>query len=327
MLETTKIKNNYGQDFEFMSQYFDVIIPTIYKKHYKKNTNWIKETTNYYVKKWKYSKIWTGLQTYINNNNNPQKLSLNEITKDSLAAINGNNDGVILFQFGLTNIINFKDYSFTKKSGSFYNKYYVNDEKEVEEELPEMYVENGIDKPVIYLYPEKEMDISIKLNFKKTYFTTIYPKFNGGENIWNVHAKPNGDIIILNKTYPYLFWEAESYVKQDMNKGLIVKSEDAEKFLEEKLKILGLNDKESTYFITYWLPLLIKNKLSLCSFQTQEFFNNMEMIISPKPHSILRIFLSIKKIDYPINIQEQKLESFERKGFTVVEWGGSKIKN
>ena len=39
--------------------------------------------------------------------------------------------------------------------------------------------------------------------------------------------------------------------------------------------------------------------------------------------TIIRIFLSIKKIDSPIEIKEQKLEHVERKGFTVVEWGGS----
>ncbi len=49
-------------------------------------------------------------------------LSLNEITRDSLSAINGNGDGVIVFQFGLSNIVNFKDNSFIKKVGSFYNK-------------------------------------------------------------------------------------------------------------------------------------------------------------------------------------------------------------
>ena len=36
---------------------------------------------------------------------------------------------------------------------------------------------------------------------------------------------------------------------------------------------------------------------------------------------------SIKKLDSPINIKEQKLKSVERKGFTVVEWGGSIVKN
>jgi hypothetical protein len=179
-------------------------------------------------------------------------------------------------------------------------------------------------KPVIYLYPEESMDISVQLNFEKRIFTTIYPKFNG-KNTWNVHAEPNGDIIIKGRKYPYLFWEAESYAEKDLNEGFIVKDSDAENFLEEKLSILGLNDKEKTDFITYWLPLLLRNKLSLCSFQKHEFFNSIELNITPKPDSLIRIFLSIKKIDAPINIKEQKLQSPERKGFTVIEWGGSNL--
>ena len=180
-------------------------------------------------------------------------------------------------------------------------------------------------KPVIYLYPEKEQDISVQLNInlENSKFTAIYPKFNEEKNIWNVHAKPNGDIKLGNKIYPYLFWEANSYFMDEMNEGFIVKDENAEEFLEEKLKILGLNDKESTDFITYWLPVLLKNKLSLCSFQGEKFFNNFKLNINPKPDTMIRIFLSIKKINSPINIKEQKLEKKERKGYTVIEWGGS----
>lgn len=33
-----------------------------------------------------------------------------------------------------------------------------------------------------------------------------------------------------------------------------------------------------------------------------------------------------KKIDKYIEVKEQKLETPERKGFTVVEWGGIEIK-
>ena len=40
---------------------------------------------------------------------------------------------------------------------------------------------------------------------------------------------------------------------------------------------------------------------------------------------MLRVFLSIKKLVHPVNVQEQKLERFERKGFTVIEWGGCNI--
>jgi len=41
-----------------------------------------------------------------------------------------------------------------------------------------------------------------------------------------------------------------------MNEGFVINFEIAQNFLEEKLKILGLNKKESTDFITYWLPIL-----------------------------------------------------------------------
>ena len=89
------------------------------------------------------------------------------------------------------------------------------------------------------------------------------------------------------------------------------------------MEILGLNEKEKTDFITFWLPVLLRNKMSLCSFQTKKFFDDMELNVTPKPDSLIRVFLIIKKIDEPINIKEQKLVANERKGFTVVEWGGS----
>ena len=184
--------------------------------------------------------------------------------------------------------------------------------------------EHVLGKPVIYLYPEETMDISVKLNIKNSEFTTIYPRFNE-ENTWNVRAKPNGDILINDRKYPYLFWEALSYNSQETNEGFIITEENAEQFLEEKLKILGLNDKEKTDFITFWLPVLLRNKLSLCSFQTKKFFENYELNVTPKPDSMIRIFLTIKKLDKPINIKEQKLAPVERKGFTVIEWGGTNL--
>ena len=182
----------------------------------------------------------------------------------------------------------------------------------------------SVKKPIIYLYPKEQTNVKIHFNLKKTTFTTVYPKFTS-ENEWNVHASPNGDIKIGDKKYPYLFWEADSYINQDFSKGFIVKNEDAESFLEEKLKLIGLNEKESCDFITFWLPQIIKNKLSLLSFQTEEFFRNFEEKIEPKPDSVLRVFLSIKKIEKKCDLEEQQLTKVERKGFTVVEWGGSMI--
>ena len=178
-------------------------------------------------------------------------------------------------------------------------------------------------KPVIYVYPEKPMEVSVSINITKGKFSVVYPKFNEGNNSWKIKANPNGDIEINNRKYPYLFYECDSYFNQETNEGFIVDENNAETFLEEKLKFLGLNDKEKTDFITFWLPVLLKNKLSLCSFQSKEFFEHIPMNVSPKPDTLIRIFLTIKKIDAPIEVKEQKLERHERKGFTVVEWGGS----
>ena len=185
-----------------------------------------------------------------------------------------------------------------------------------------------VKKPVLYLYPEKEIDVEIKLNIKNSDFTCVYPKFEDkNECKWKVKANHNGELTISGKKYPYLFWEANSYNPQDLKEGFVVRAENAEEFLEEKLKILGLNDKESTDFITFWLPVLLKNKVSLCCFQTEQFFENFKYEITPKPNSFLRIFLSIKKIEKEINIKEQILKEFKREGFVAVEWGGTNIQN
>ena len=49
-----------------------------------------------------------------------------------------------------------------------------------------------------------------------------------------------------------------------------------------------------------------------------------KLIINPKPDSLLRINIHIKKVNKKFSIKEQELPRFERKGFVAVEWGGIK---
>ena len=60
---------------------------------------------------------------------------------------------------------------------------------------------------------------------------------------------------------------------------------------------------------------------------TQQFFDNLEYDIIPKPKTFIRIFLSIKKLDKEIKVEKQELKKVNREGFIAVEWGGSEIKN
>ena len=61
--------------------------------------------------------------------------------------------------------------------------------------------------------------------------------------------------------------------------------------------------KKKLILFTFWLPILLRNKLSLCSFQTEKFFKNLELNVNPKSDSMIRVFLSIIKLDTLINIK------------------------
>ena len=183
--------------------------------------------------------------------------------------------------------------------------------------------ESHAKKPVIYLYPTEKTDISVDLKLDGK-ITCTYPEINKG---WNVTAYPDGKVINKSdgKEYSYLYWEGESNTKYDMSKGFVVKGEDTAKFLQEKLSYMGLTPREYNEFIVYWLPQMQNNKYNLITFQGKAYTDSAKLEISPKPDSMLRVFMAYKPLSKPIDIEEQKLQTFERKGFTVVEWGGCEI--
>ena len=148
-------------------------------------------------------------------------------------------------------------------------------------------------KPVLYLYPETETNVEVKFS-KPELLTTTYPKY---VDSWNVKVLPSGDMYDQNGKYYYaLYWEELSTNKFNFNEGFYVEKDNAIEFLEEKLSILGLNDKERNEFIMYWLPILEQNKKSLVYFETTESLQKEnELIINPKPDSLLRIRMHVKK--------------------------------
>ena len=73
----------------------------------------------------------------------------------------------------------------------------------------------------------------------------------------------------------------------------------------------------------YWLPKLENNKKSLVYFElTEEKEKYNKINIEPKPDSLLRLTIHIKKVNKETKIKEQKIKPFVRNGFTAVEWGG-----
>lgn len=180
-------------------------------------------------------------------------------------------------------------------------------------------------KPNIYLYPEKQQKINVVLNYDGE-LTCTYPDYREG---WNVIARPDGTLFNLEdkKEYSYLFWEGKTQkAKWDLSEGFIVKGEDTKEFLQEKLSEMGLIPKEYNEFIVYWLPQMKDNKYNLIHYAGKEYEELAELKITPQPDSILRVFMVFKPLDKYIKLKEQEIVPFERKGFTVIEWGGTEAK-
>lgn len=181
------------------------------------------------------------------------------------------------------------------------------------------------DKPVIYLYPEKKMDVSVELEIQGE-STFTYPTYNNG---WEFEAAPSGELTFGENTYNYLFWEAKierSFTPDELKSGFNVRGKEVTAFLEEKLTQVGLNSKEQADFITYWGPRLAANDLNFVHFEFNEECNRYAALhISPKPTNVYRIYMLWTAIDEAVDTEAQDIKTFARKGFSVLEWGGSEI--
>lgn len=175
-----------------------------------------------------------------------------------------------------------------------------------------------IAKPMIYVYPTRDMDLKIKLvnNDKLTY---TYPKYN---NEWDIHVTKDGNIYDYktDRNYYALYWEGIDNTDIDMDEGFVVKGKETTSFLEDKLSYLGLNDKEINEFIVYWLNKMEENNYNFIRFRTIEEINNyMPLEFSEKPDTLIRVIMDFKPLKEKIAVKEQKLINQKRVGFTIVE--------
>jgi len=185
-----------------------------------------------------------------------------------------------------------------------------------------------VKKPVIYLYPEQETEIDIRLNTTGELSFT-YPEYKNG---WSVTANSQGDITHEDETFNYLFWESEQEFDQsivDKNKGFYVAQNELVSFLEDKLSQFGFTSKERMDFITYWIP----NMKDVTNLYIYLLFNEAcdefaTLNISPEPDQIARFYMLWEDAGADYNedgITPQEIPTFNRGGFTVLEWGGAEI--
>lgn len=187
------------------------------------------------------------------------------------------------------------------------------------------------DKPVIYLYSDKSLDVDLSLQFRGN-LTFSYPLYQDG---WKVTVNANGMIDRKsNQSFPYLFWEGEAdnlrfNTSNDIIQGFVIQTDTIVSFLENQLNSAGLNAREKTDFITFWAPRMMQSKFVLLQFLVDDLYDQEIAGIScfPQPDAMRRIFMLYESYAYrpTVFVEPQVFESFERNGFTLVEWGGSDI--
>ena len=188
-------------------------------------------------------------------------------------------------------------------------------------------------KPVLYLYPEESRDLRVRLDYDGE-LTYCYPepRREGASATWSVTAAPDGALTgVSGRVYPSLFWEGTAHDAFEQTEGFVVPGE-AASFLEDKLSVLGLSDREAAEFITYWGPRIEARGRVLLTFAADQIAAIARYTMTESgtgaaivPDTFLRVYLLVG--DVPASgVPEQVLATAPpRTGFTAVEWGGSEL--
>ena len=182
------------------------------------------------------------------------------------------------------------------------------------------------DKPIIYLYPEAETEVSVTLE-PRGEISFTYPVYDNG---WKVTATPEGVLKMGDRNFYYLFWEGKYtrplLTSADEKQGFVVKGKDTQAFFEETLPKMGLTPTEYNEFIVYWTPLMQNNKYNFIHFKFNEDYDReiAGINVTPKPDNMFRLFMVYKPLFREIEVEPQPIPKANREGFTVIEWGGAK---
>ena len=197
--------------------------------------------------------------------------------------------------------------------------------------------EQGVtEKPVLYVYSPQEQLVTVSVDVDGA-IDTAYPAPDALETTdwgtrasWTVTASPDGTLTDASgRTYPSLFWDGP-VGQESPEEGFVVAREDAVPFLEEKLALLGLTDKEAADFITYWAPRIRANEYTFVSFDASSYTAHARYSFTDeagapvKPDTFIRVFMTIRPAEVTTQVREQAFgPTPQRTGLVAVEWGGT----
>jgi len=172
-------------------------------------------------------------------------------------------------------------------------------------------------KPNIYLYPELKTQAKVTLIPNKgNEITASAPSYKNG---WNVSVEPSG---LIDNKYEYLFYEGSKIKFKPNGFGWSIPASDLWQLLSQKMVEYGFNEKEIKDFDDYWEIHLPKSKFyDIIPLVNQEVENEFGLVVEPKPDKVIRVWFYINPAEKQNKLEPPPITKFDRKGFTVTEWG------
>ncbi|MEA2078020.1 MAG: hypothetical protein U9O95_08395 [Candidatus Marinimicrobia bacterium] len=173
-------------------------------------------------------------------------------------------------------------------------------------------------KPNIYLYPKITSKMDVSLDFPQGGHVTVSDP-NYPDEWQNIKVSSSGKI---DGRHDFLFYEAALPDHWQYDEGWSLKQAGLKIFFEDNLTDYGFNMREIADFTEYWIPRLKESPYyAIYPQHTAKINEVVELNISKTPRSILRLFYVIKEIPEFEDMHIPYIPDFERKGFTVTEWG------
>lgn len=178
----------------------------------------------------------------------------------------------------------------------------------------------------LYLYPEKETWVSVKVHSPAQILYSD-PLYNDG---WQVLARPNGQLSTadgetLNKiSYNYYTPLNTLNSPKSPTNGLVVKREELKETLEVYAKNLGLAGGEIVDFVSFWSESLPASPFYFIShFKKSESQKMMPLEITPQPNTLIQVVMYFKPLEKVVEVPPPLFEKLpSRAGFVAVDWSG-----
>ncbi|MDD2635493.1 MAG: hypothetical protein PHW82_08345 [Bacteroidales bacterium] len=173
-------------------------------------------------------------------------------------------------------------------------------------------------KPNIYIYPKEQIQLSVIIDFPMGgKIIASIPDYGTG---WNVIVDTTG---LIDNTYSYLFYESTQPDIWQKKYGWIIKTEDLVPFFRENMAQYGFNGKEIDDFVEYWIPRLDDFAFYSILPQTKALIEGViSLQFSMQPDNLLRLFYVVEGYNQlPEDLSEPNIESFDRDGYFITEWG------